>query len=69
MVSTLPLVVGATREGADAARATALVFDGRSAVLFAAGTGPADGLQAARELLGDSAAFSHLKNGYPVYSR
>ena len=64
-----PLVIGATRAGADAAKATALVFDGRSAVMFAPETGPADGLQAAREILGERAGFSHLKNGYPVYCR
>ena len=69
MSLTLPLPVGATREGADAAKASALVFDGGDAVLFAPNTGPANGLLAARELLGERASFSHLKNGYPVYAR
>lgn len=55
------------REGVDAAKATALTFDDGAAVMVAKGTGPADGLQAAREILGDDAGFSHLHNGYPVY--
>lgn len=56
-----------TREGVDAAKATADVFSDRSHVVLAQGTSPADGLQAARELLGDDVEFSHFKHGYPVY--
>jgi hypothetical protein len=56
-----------TREGVDAAKATADVSADRALVVLAQGTSPADGLQAARELLGESAEFSHVKHGYPVY--
>lgn len=56
-----------TREGVDAAKATADVNDDRTLVVLAQGTGPADGLQAARELLGDDVEFLHVKHGYLIY--
>lgn len=56
-----------TRAGVDAAKATADVSADRTFAVLAQGTSPADGLQAARELLGEAAEFSHLKHGYPVY--
>jgi hypothetical protein len=58
---------GWTREGVDAAKATADVFSDGTYVVLAADTNQADGLQAARELLGDAAEFSHIRHGYPVY--
>jgi hypothetical protein len=57
-----------TREGVDAAKATADVSPDGTHVVLAQDTNPADGLQAARELLGDAADFSHIKHGYPVYT-
>lgn len=66
------LATGATRKGVDEALRTMLIFDGGNAVMFAKGTTPANGLQAARETLSHyrgatAIKFSHLKNGYPVY--
>ena len=46
-----------TREGVDAAKATADVNADRTLVVIAQGTGPADGLQAAREPLGDDVIY------------
>jgi len=57
-----------SRTGTDAAKATALAFLDGTRIMLAPGTSPADGLQAARELLGDDAEFSHLHGGYPVYT-
>ena len=45
---------------------TALVFNGGESVLIAPSS-PAESLAAAREL--GFSEFSHLKNGYPVYTR
>jgi hypothetical protein len=56
-----------TREGVDGARSAADVSLDAGLVVVAQGTSPADGLQAAREPLGEDAVFSHIKHGYPVY--
>lgn len=62
------LVIGATREGANAAKAGAYVSPDGYLAMMPERTSPANGLQAARELLGARAAFSHLKYGCPVYT-
>lgn len=56
-----------TREGVDAAKATADVFLDGTHVMLAQDTSPGDALQAARELLGDDIEFLHYKHGYPIY--
>lgn len=63
-------VTGATVAGVARAKATALLFApyGHRNVMFASDTSPANGLQAAMDLLGADVRFSHLKNGYPVYT-
>lgn len=53
------------RERVDALKKTALVRD--ALVMLERNAGPADGAQAARELL-PGAEFSHLKWGQPVYT-
>lgn len=63
----MTLAIGATREGADMAKSTALIIDNGQAVVFAPGTSPANATQAAREILGERVTFSHLSVGYPVY--
>lgn len=63
----MTLAIGATREGTDAAKASALVFDGGSAIMLAPNMSPANCAQAAREILGTAVEFSHLSAGYPIY--
>lgn len=54
------------RARVDALKATAYISGNREFVVLAAHAGPADGAQAARELL-PGAAFSHLTYGMPLY--
>lgn len=66
----MALAIGATREGTDFAKIAALFVDDGHSVVFPVDTTPANATQAARELLGDEATFSHLASrvgGYPVY--
>jgi hypothetical protein len=57
-----------TREEVDEAKATADVSDDKTRAIFDQGTSPANGLQAAKELLGDDVEFSHFAGNYPVYT-
>lgn len=55
------------RERVNRLKATALVMPEHGMVMFERDASPADSLQAGKEM--GFPHFSHLINGYPVYSR